>query len=54
MRELDRRFDRTLCDYGPYFFADLAGIAEGDEQAAIDAGEIRATRIRYVGVRRAA
>jgi SAM-dependent methyltransferase len=53
VHELDRRFDRKLCDYGAYFFADLAGIAEADEQAAIDAGEIRATRIRYVGARRA-
>lgn len=49
VRELDARFDRRLCDYGPYFFADLAGIAEEDEQAAIAAGEIQATRIRYVG-----
>jgi SAM-dependent methyltransferase len=47
---LDLRFDRRLCDFGPYFFADLAGIAERDEQAAIEAGEIRATGIRYVGV----
>lgn len=49
---LDERFDRRSCAYGPYFFAELAGIAEGDEQASIDAGEIRATGIRYVGARR--
>ena len=37
------------CEFAPYFFADLGDIAEADEQAAIDAGEIRATGIRYVG-----
>ena len=35
--------------YAPYFFAELGNVAEADEQAAIDAGEIRATGIRYVG-----
>jgi SAM-dependent methyltransferase len=47
--ELDERFQRTSCEYAPYFFADLGDIAEADEQAAIHAGEIRATGIRYVG-----
>ena len=37
---------------GPYFFADLAGVSEVDEQAAIDAGQIQANRIQYVGRRR--
>jgi SAM-dependent methyltransferase len=49
---LDARFERTHCDYGPYFFADLSSGSEGDEQAAIDAGEIRATGIRYAGALR--
>ena len=49
---LDARFERTLCSYAPYFFADLAVGSERDEQAAIDAGEIRATGIRYAGTLR--
>jgi len=49
--ELDARFDRQLLAYGPYFFPDL-GISEADEQEAIDAGEIQANRIAYVGRRR--
>jgi len=52
MRELDARFDQQLLGYGPYFFADLAGVSETDEQAAIDAGQIQAGRIEYVGRRR--
>jgi hypothetical protein len=51
VRGLDARFSRLACGYGPYFFADLAAAAE-DEQAAIDAGEIRATCIRYAGTLR--
>ena len=49
---LDRRFEPALDERGPYFYADLEGIAERDEQAAIDAGEINATGIRYVGALR--
>ena len=49
LRELDGRFERGSCEFAPYFFADLGEIAEADEQAAINAGEIRATGIRYVG-----
>jgi SAM-dependent methyltransferase len=52
MRGLDARFDRQLHATGPYFFADLDGVSEADEQGAIDAGEIQATGIRYVGRRR--
>jgi SAM-dependent methyltransferase len=52
MRGLDARFDRQLREDGPYFFADLDGIREADEQAVIDAGQIQATGIRYVGRRR--
>jgi SAM-dependent methyltransferase len=46
---LDARFDRRRYADGPYFFADLDGISEADEQDAIDAGLLRATGIRYVG-----
>ena len=49
LEEVDRRFDREVLSRGPYVFADLPGTAEADEQAAIDRGEIRATRIDYVG-----
>jgi SAM-dependent methyltransferase len=49
---LDARFDRLFLGYGPYFFASLAGVSEADEQAAIDAGEIRPNRVSYVGRRR--
>ena len=49
VRELDDRFDTQFLGYGPYFFPDLAGVSEGEEQAAIDAGEIQANRITYVG-----
>ena len=52
VRELDARFDRQLLGCGPYFFADLAGVSETDEQAAIDGGQIQAGRIEYVGRRR--
>jgi SAM-dependent methyltransferase len=52
VRELDARFDPQLLAYGPYFFPDLADISEDEEQDAIDAGEIQANRIAYVGRRR--
>jgi SAM-dependent methyltransferase len=52
VRELDARFDRQSLGYGPYFFPDLAGVSDVSEQTAIDAGEIRANRISYVGLRR--
>jgi SAM-dependent methyltransferase len=47
--ELDARFGRQYLGYGPFFFADLAGVGEAEEQAAIDAGEIQANRIGYAG-----
>ena len=50
--ELDARFDRQFLGYGPFFFADLDGVTEAGEQAAIDAGEIQANRIGYAGRRR--
>jgi len=49
--ELDARFDSRPVTYGPYFFAELAGTTEADEQAAIDSGLIQANRIQYVGQR---
>ena len=49
LRLLDARFHREHLAYGPYFFPDLAGMTEEDEQAAIEAGRIRATRVDYVG-----
>lgn len=45
---LDARFKCLSSTYGPYFFPDLADIAEADEQTAIDDGQIQATGIRYV------
>jgi SAM-dependent methyltransferase len=48
---LDARFDRRSLGFGPYFFPDLAATSEADEQAAIDAGLMKANRIQYVGRR---
>lgn len=47
--ELDRRFERLVCERGAYCFEDLDEISEAEELDAIDAGLIRATRIDYVG-----
>ena len=46
---LDERFNREHLTEGPFFFPDLARASEEDERAAIEAGEIRATRVDYVG-----
>jgi SAM-dependent methyltransferase len=54
LRLLDQRFDRRHLARGPYFFPDLSGTSMEDEQAAIEAGEIRATRVDYVGTLRRA
>ena len=54
LRELDARFDAQAVARGPYFFADLAGSSEADEQAAIDSALIQPNRIQYVGRRRLA
>jgi SAM-dependent methyltransferase len=43
-------FSTTVDATAPYFFADLVGIDEQAEQAAIDAGRIQPNGIRYVGV----
>jgi SAM-dependent methyltransferase len=48
---LRARFGSQPVSYGPYFFPDLAGVSEADEQAAIDRGQIQANRIQYVGRR---
>ena len=50
--ELDARFDSRLATYGPFFFPELDGTSEADEQAAIDRGLIQANRIQYAGRRR--
>jgi SAM-dependent methyltransferase len=47
---LDERLERRLLARGPYFFPDLAA-TEAEEQAAIDAGQIQAGRIDYIGTR---
>jgi SAM-dependent methyltransferase len=51
VRGLDARFDRQRYAEGPYLFSDLADTSEAEEQAAIDAGRIQATGIRYVARR---
>ena len=51
VRLLDERFEREYLARQPYFFAELPETSEREEQAAIDAGAIRATRIDYVGRR---
>ena len=48
---LDERFERRELSRGPYLFADLAETSPEDEQRAIDAGEIRATRVVYAGLK---
>jgi hypothetical protein len=49
LRLLDRSFDRQHLARGAYVFPDLAGTSEEDELEAIEAGEIRAMRVDYVG-----
>lgn len=48
-RLLDDRFDREQLAYGPYFFPELAATSEEDERAAIEASQIQAVRVDYVG-----
>jgi SAM-dependent methyltransferase len=52
LNQLNARFDCQQVAYGPYFFADLAGTSDADEQAAIDGGLIQANRIQYAGRRK--
>ena len=49
MRELGAHFDTRICTEGPYFYGDLLDTSELAEQAAIDAGTIQPTGIRYSG-----
>ncbi len=49
LRELDARFDSGSVSYRPYYFPDLAGVSEAEEQAAIDSGLIQAGRIQFAG-----
>jgi tRNA-Thr(GGU) m(6)t(6)A37 methyltransferase TsaA len=48
-RALDDRFAVTHLSSGPYYFPDLPGADPAAEQAAIDAGRIRAGCLRYAG-----
>jgi SAM-dependent methyltransferase len=52
VRLLNERLQCEFLEHSPYFFPDLADTTAADEQAAIDAGQIRATRIDWVGARR--
>jgi SAM-dependent methyltransferase len=49
MRALQTRFDTLLLTAGPYFFPDLNGVTDADEQLAIDTEQIQANGIRWVG-----
>lgn len=46
---LDARFRPSLVADAPYFFNELDGVSEADEQDAVDAGRIQANGVRYVG-----
>jgi SAM-dependent methyltransferase len=48
-RALDARFAVTHLSTGPFYFPDLADADAAAEQAAIDAGQIRAGCLRYAG-----
>jgi hypothetical protein len=50
VRLLDERFGNQLLASGPYFFPDLENTTDADEQAAIDADDIQASRIDWVGL----
>ena len=50
--ELGRRFVERFFQWVPYFYLDLReDVSESDESAAIEAGTINSTGIRYVGTR---
>jgi SAM-dependent methyltransferase len=53
MRGLQTRLDTQAIGEGPYLFADLGRVTPAEEQAAIEAGVIQATGLRYIGQRRA-
>jgi len=48
---LAERFTTTHESRGPFYFPDLADAGAAAEQAAIDAGQIRAGCLRYAGHR---
>jgi len=48
-REIDARFAVTHLSSGPYYFPDMLDADADAEQAAIDAGQIRAGCLRYAG-----
>lgn len=50
-RELEARFAVTHLSTGPFYFADLLDVDAATEQAAIDAGRLRAGCLRYAGRR---
>jgi SAM-dependent methyltransferase len=50
-QELDARFTATHLSTGPYYFSELLDADAAAEQAAIDAGQIRAGCLRYAGRR---
>jgi hypothetical protein len=50
-RELDARFAATHLSTGPYYFADLLDVDAPAEQAAIEAGQLKAGCLRYAGRR---
>jgi SAM-dependent methyltransferase len=52
VRLLNERLQCEFLENGPYFFPDLADTTAADEQAAIDASVIKATRIDWVGAPR--
>jgi SAM-dependent methyltransferase len=51
VRLLNEGLQCEFLENGPYFFPDLADTTEANEQAAIDAGMIKATRIDWAGSR---
>jgi SAM-dependent methyltransferase len=46
---LEARFHRAFAAATPYFFAELTGTGEADEQAAIDRGDLLPNGIRFTG-----
>jgi SAM-dependent methyltransferase len=48
-KELDRHFSERFFGWMPYLYGELAGVAEEEERALIEAGTIRAMGFRYVG-----
>ena len=52
LAQLDSRFERRVLERSPYFHYDLEATTEAAEQAAVEAGLVKATGIRYAGARR--